>query len=73
MKTTITEMKNTLEGLNNILDDTKDQTSDLKNRVVEITKAKQKKIKNFSNEHSLKDHRDNIKHTNTHIIGVPEE
>ena len=30
MKTTITEMKNTLEGINNILDDTKDQTSDLK-------------------------------------------
>ena len=30
MKTTITEMKNTLQGINNILDDTKDQTSDLK-------------------------------------------
>ena len=39
-------MKNTLDGINNKLDDTKDQTSDLKD-IVEITKAKQKKIKNF--------------------------
>lgn len=47
MKTTITEMKSALEGINNRLDDTKDQTSDIKNTVVEITKAKRKKIKNF--------------------------
>ena len=44
---TSAEMKSTLEGINNRLDDTKDQTSDIKNTVVEITKAKRKKIKNF--------------------------
>ena len=43
-------------------------------RVVEITDAKQKKRKNNQrNEDSLRELWDNIKHTNIHITGVPEE
>ena len=43
MKYTITEMKNTLEGINSRLDDTKEQISKLKDRVMENTEAEQKK------------------------------
>ena len=47
--------------------------SDLKNRIVEITAAEQNKEKRMKrNEDSLRDLWDNIKHINTHIIGVPE-
>ena len=45
MKYTITEMKNTLEGINSRLDDTKEQISKLEDRVMENTEAKQKKDK----------------------------
>ena len=36
-------MKNTLEGINSKLDDTKEWISELEDRVVEMTEAKQKK------------------------------
>ena len=38
-----TEIKNTIEGINTGLDDSKEQISNLEDRVVEITEAKQKK------------------------------
>ena len=43
MKNTITEMKNTLEGINSRLDDTQEWISELEGRIVEITEAEQKK------------------------------
>ena len=42
----------------------------LEDRLVEITTAEQNKEKR--NEDSLRDLWDNVKHTNIHIIGVPE-
>ena len=45
MKNTITEMKNTLEGINSRLNDTEKQISKQEDRVVEITDAEQKKRK----------------------------
>ena len=42
MKNTITEMKNTLEGINRLCD-TEEWISELEDRVVEITDAEQKK------------------------------
>ena len=39
----IIEIKNTLEGINNSLDDTEGQISKLEDRVVEISQAKQEK------------------------------
>ena len=43
MKNTITEMKDALEGINSILNDTEEQTSELEDRIVEITATEQKK------------------------------
>ena len=43
-----TEIKNTIEGINTGLDDSKEQISNLDDRVVEITEAKQKKEKTTS-------------------------
>ena len=45
LKNTITEIKNTLEGSNSKLDDTEEWISELKDTVVEITQAEQKKEK----------------------------
>ena len=47
--------------------------SDLEGRMVEFTAIEQNKGKRMKrNEDSLRDIRDNIKHNNIHIIGVPE-
>ena len=43
MKNTITEMKNTLEGINSRPNDTEEWISDLEDKVVEITATEQKK------------------------------
>ena len=41
--------------------------------MVEITAAEQKKEKGMKrNKESFRDHWDKVKHTNIHIIGVPE-
>ena len=45
MKNTITEMKNILEGINSKLDDAKEHTSDLEDRIMEITESEQQKEK----------------------------
>ena len=56
MKNTITEMKNTLEGINSRLNDSKEWISDLEDRVVEITATEQKKERRMKrNEDSLRD------------------
>ena len=50
------------------------QLGKLEDRVVEITDTEQKKEKRVKrNEDSLRDLWDNIKHTNIHITGGPEE
>lgn len=41
LKNTITEMKNTLEGLNSRLTNTEEQTSELKDRLVEVNQPEQ--------------------------------
>ena len=66
-------MKNSLEGLNSGGDDTEEWISELDERLEEITQAEQIKEKRIrQNENSLRELWDNIKHTNIHIIGVPE-
>ena len=55
---TITEIKNTLEGINS-------RISEAEDKMVEITSEKQNKIKRMKRtEDSLRDLWDNIKHTN---------
>ena len=73
MNNTITEMRNTLEGIKNRITEAEEWISDLADRMVEFTAVKQNKEKRMKrNEDSLRDLWDNIKHNNIHIIGVPE-
>ena len=70
---TITEIKNTLEGINSRISEA-EQTSELQFKIVEITSEEQNKVKRMKRtEVSLRDLWDNIKRTNIQIIGVPEE
>ena len=61
---TITEIKNSLEGISSRISE-KEQISELEDKMVEITPEE--------TENSLRDLSDNIKCTNIQIIGVPEE
>ena len=73
MNNTITEIKNTLEGINSRKTEAEERISDLEDRMVEFTAAEQNKEKRMKgNEVSLRDLWDNIKCTNIHIIEVPE-
>ena len=73
MSNIITEMKNTVEGINSRINEAEEQISELEERLVEITAAEQNKEKRMKrNEDSLRDLWDNIKCTNIHIIGIPE-
>ena len=73
MSNTITEMKNTLEGINSRITEAEEQIIDLEDRMVEITTAEQNKEKRMKrNEGSLRHLWDNIKRANIQIIEVPE-
>ena len=62
-------MNNTLEWINSWITEAEEWISDLENRMVEITASEQNIEKN---KDSLRDLWDNIKHTNIHIIVIPE-
>ena len=51
----VTEVKNTLEGINSSLNDTEEQINELEDRVVEIIEAEQKRKKKERNEDSVRD------------------
>ena len=73
MNNTITEMKNTVEGMNSRITEAEEWISELEDRMVEFTVTEHNKEKRMKrNEDSLRDLWDNIKRTNIHIIGVPE-
>ena len=74
MKNTITEIKNTQEGINSRITEAEEWISELEDKMVEITAREQNKEKRMKGiEDSLRDLWDNIKRTNIRIIGVPEE
>ena len=74
MNSTITEIKNTLEGINSRITEAEEQRSELEYKMVEITAREHNKEKRTKRiEDSLRDLWDNIKSTNIQIIGVPEE
>ena len=71
---TVTEIKNTLEGINSRIAEAEEWISELEDKMVEITSEGQNKVKRMKRiEDSLRDLWDNIKCTNIRIIGVPEE
>ena len=62
MNNTITEMKNTLEGINSRITEVEKQISDLEDRMVEFTAVKQnKETRKKRKEDSVRDLWDNIK------------
>ena len=73
MNNTVTEMKNTLEGINHRITGAEEWISDLEDIMMEFTAVEQNKEKRMKrNEDSLREFWDNIKYTKIHIIGVPE-
>ena len=74
MNNILIEIKNTLEGISSRIIEAEEQISDLEDRMVEITAARQNIEKRMKrNEDSLRDLWDNIKCTNICIIGITEE
>ena len=71
---TITEIKNTLEGINSRTPEAEEQISELEDKMVEVNSEEQNKVKRMKRtEDSLRDLWDNIKCTNIRIIGIPEK
>ena len=72
---TITEIKNTLEGINSRICEAEEPISEFEDKMVQITSEEQNKIKRMERtEDSLRDLWDSIKHTNIgNMGGVPEE
>ena len=69
---TITEIKNTVEGINSRIYEDKERISEMEDKMVEITAEDQIKVKRMKRtEASLRDFWDNIKHNNTQITEVP--
>ena len=74
LKNKQTEMNNTLEGIQSRITEAEARTNDMEDRMVEITATEQNtEIRMKRNEDSLRDLWDNIKHTNSCIIGVQKE
>ena len=66
-------MNNTPEGISSRITEAEEQINDLEDRMVEIPATEQNIEKRMKrNEDSLRDLWDNIKHTNSCIIGIPE-
>ena len=73
MKNTISELKNTVEGIKSRLDEADDQSSELKDKVEKNTQTEQEKEKRLrKNEEGLREMQDNMKCKNIHIIGISE-
>ena len=74
MNNTINGIKNSLEGINSKITEAEERTSNLEDKIVEITTTEQSKENRKKRiEDSLRDLWDNIKRINILIIGVPEE
>ena len=74
MNNTITEIKNTLEGINTRITEAEEWISNLEDTMVVITAKEQNEEKRMKRiEDSLRDLWDNTKCTNNTIIGVPED
>ena len=73
LKNKPTKLNNTLEGINSRKTEAEEQINDLEDRMVETTATEQNIEKRMRrNEDSLRDLWENIKCTNSRIIGVPE-
>ena len=71
LKSKQTEMNNTLEAISNRIPEAEERISDLEEEWWKSLPQNMEKRRKRS-EDSIRDLWDNIKHTNIHIIGVPE-
>ena len=72
LKNKQTEVSNTLDRIKHRITEAEELINNLEERIVEIIAPEQNIGKRMENEDSLRDLWDNIKCTNTHVIGVPE-
>ena len=74
MKNTISDLKNTVEGIKSRLHEAKDWISELKGTVEKKnTQIKQEKEKRHrKNKEELREMQEHMKCNNIHIIGIPE-
>ena len=73
MNNKINEMKNSLEGISSRITEAEEWTSDLEDKIVEITTTHQNKEKRMKRIlDNFRELWDNIKGTNIQIIWVPE-
>ena len=73
MNNKINEMKNSLEGISSRITEAEEWTSDLEDKIVEITTTDQNKEKRMKRIlDNFRELWDNIKGTNIQIIWVPE-
>ena len=73
MKNTVSEMKNTLEGITIRPDEAEDWISELEDKVERNTQAeKQNRIRLIKNQYSLREFQENMKWNNIRIIGIWE-
>ena len=71
---TITEIKNTLEGISSRISEAEEWINELEDKIVEITSEEQNKVKRMKRtKDSPRDLWDNIERTNIQIIGILEE
>ena len=74
LNTTITEIKNTLEGINSRISEAEEWITEPEDKMVEIISEEQNKVKRMKRaEDSLRDLWDHIKHTNIRIIQEEEK
>ena len=73
MKSTITEMKNLLEGFHSRFEQAEERIDELEDKEIEMIQCEEQKDKRMKkNKQSLRDLWD-TKHTNMYITGFPEE
>ena len=73
MQNPIREIKNSLDVINSRIQEREEQISEVEGRLVQITDVDQNKEKRMKrNENSVRELWDNFKHTNIHIMGLPE-
>ena len=69
----LSEINNTLEGINSRLDEAEDQISDLEEKVENTHPGRAaKRKKNLKNEYCLRTILDSTKYNNTRIVRIPE-
>ena len=74
MKDPLIEIKNNLQGSNTRVDEAKNQINDLEHKEAKYNQSEQQGEKRIpQNEHSVSNLWDYFKHSNIHIIVVPEE